>query len=62
MEWNMPFPSLYEALLQRCKGRILDLEFGMPKKPNEVAQGEWDQFAANVDVQPGWVDYKVPMR
>ena len=61
MEWNMPFPSLHEALLQRCKGRLLDLELGMPDKPDDVAQGEWDQFAANVDVKPGWVDYKVPM-
>jgi glyoxylase-like metal-dependent hydrolase (beta-lactamase superfamily II) len=62
MEWNMPFPTLYDTLLERCKGRILDLELGMPAKPDAIAQSEWDHFTGNVDIQPDWVDYSVSMR
>ena len=61
MEWNMPFPSLYERLGERCKGRILDLELGMPAKPAAMSAAEWATFQARVDVKDDWIDYLVPL-
>lgn len=61
MEWNMPFPSLYERLGERCKGRILDLELGIPAKPAAVSDAEWGQFLDRVDVKEDWIDYRLPL-
>ena len=61
MEWNMPFPSLYERLHERCKGRILDLELGMPAKPDSMPQEEWAFFQGRVEVNDDWIDYKLPL-
>lgn len=61
MEWNMPFPSLYERLGERCKGRILDLEQGMPAQPASMPEADWARFQGRVDVQDDWIDYELPM-
>ena len=61
MEWNMPFPSLYDRLNERCKGRILDLELGMPAKPDSMSPEEWKLFQARVEVNDDWIDYKLPL-
>ncbi|SEB19055.1 hypothetical protein [Variovorax sp. YR216] len=61
MEWNMPFPSLHERLGERCRGRILDLELGMPEKPPAMSDADWTRFQQRVDVQDDWIDYRIPL-
>ena len=61
MNWNMPFPSLYERLGERCKGRILDLELGIPRKPAAMSEAEWSRFLDRVDVKEDWIDYRLPL-
>ena len=59
-KWNMPFPSLYERLQERCQGRILDLELGVPPRPAATAAAEWKRFEARVQAQDDWIDYSIP--
>ena len=62
LDWNMPFPTLYKRLRTKTRGRILDLERGVPsERPPDVTQGEWTTFMNRKDVQEGWIDYLVPM-
>jgi hypothetical protein len=58
--WNMPFPTLFNRLSDRTRGRILDLEFGVRSdKPAALSDDEWAEFQRNTEVQPGWIDYWV---
>lgn len=60
MEWNMPLPSLYTRLAAKTRGRVLDLERGIPtERPDELSDLEWAQFLSNTDSQKGWLDYWV---
>jgi hypothetical protein len=61
MDWNMPFPSLHKRLVERCKGRILDLELGMPAKPAAMSDAEWALFRDRVDMTDDWIDYHIPL-
>jgi hypothetical protein len=60
MDWNMPFPALFRRLSARTRGRILDLERGLPKdKPDELSDREWQEFLNSAELQDGWLDYWV---
>ena len=62
MEWNMPFPSLYDRLQAKTRGRILDLERGIAAdKPDALSEHEWKQFVENTEPQEKWIDYWVTM-
>jgi hypothetical protein len=59
-KWNMPFPPLYDRLMEKTKGRILDAELGVAsRRPAGIAAAEWKRFKKRTDVQPMWVDYTV---
>ena len=60
MGWNMPFPSLFQRLYAKTRGRILDLELGVgAEKPPALSDDEWAEFQRNTDVQLRWIDYWV---
>jgi hypothetical protein len=60
MDWNMPFPTLYRRLQEKTAGRLLDLETGLPPKPDDQSEArEWNRFLARTDVTPDWIDYRV---
>jgi hypothetical protein len=62
MDWKMPFPTLYRRLLEKTKGRILDLETGVPDgPPSGTSDREWARFIAQTAVSPDWVDYRVEL-
>ncbi len=58
MDWNMPFPSLHDRLVEKTHGRVMDAELGLDEaKAKDLSKAAWKQFLARADVQPGWVDY-----
>lgn len=62
MKWAMPFPALFERLVERSKRRILDLEKGVDtERPDGVSESEWDQFLSRMQVEDDWIDYYVEL-
>jgi Metallo-beta-lactamase superfamily len=62
MDWNMPFPTLFRRLHEKTAGRLLDLETGLPPRPDDGSDArEWDKFLARTDVTPDWIDYRVEL-
>lgn len=60
MDWDMPFPSLYQRLEQRTKGRILDVENGVPaSKPDATGDVDWNRFVSKCKTAEYWVDFHV---
>jgi hypothetical protein len=59
---NMPFPPLFERLNAKAQGRVLDAEKGLVgKRPKKFSPKQWKSFTDRVDVQDGWIDYRVRM-
>jgi hypothetical protein len=61
-EWNMPFPPLFERLNERCKGRVLRLDDGMPdrRRLRRLSAAERQAFEAQVDASnPLFVELNV---
>ena len=62
MEWAMPFPSLFERLQERTKGRILDLEQGLsPTAPAGISRTDWDRFVAQTHVTNEWIEVQLEL-
>jgi hypothetical protein len=62
MQWKMPFPSLFRALEEKTRGRIMDRDRGVDSnKPGKLSEREWSRFVTRTDVQDGWVDYRVEL-
>lgn len=64
VRWNMPYPPLYQELHTRTHGRILRADLGIPQRPGDYAEQDWqDQFLDYVaeDTKEGlWVQYTIP--
>lgn len=58
-DWNMPFPSLFDRLVEKTKGRIIDRDRGMPTPPAGVADADWDAFATRTTVEEDWIEYRL---
>ena len=62
MEWSMPFPSLFERLQERTKGRILDLEQGLSSTaPAGISGTDWDRFVAQTHVTTNWIEVEIEL-
>ncbi len=62
MEWAMPFPSLFARLQASCKGRVLDLQDGLPKeRPATQSERAWQGFLDRVVVTDDWIDLRVDL-
>ena len=59
MKWDMPFPSLFTRLDERCRGRILDLENGVRATNGNGAAAEWGRFPGRTDEKTDWLDLHV---
>jgi beta-lactamase superfamily II metal-dependent hydrolase len=57
--WGMPFPALYERLLQKSHGRVLCADAGVPERPGNVATSTWRSFTERVTTDPDglFLDY-----
>jgi hypothetical protein len=60
MEWNMPFPSLFRRLSEKTRGRILEVDRGVPReKPEALSDREWERFQKCVEEKDQCIDYWV---
>jgi hypothetical protein len=60
--WKMPFPSLYNRLLERTKGRVLDPDNGIPaNKPATTSDAEWRDFVDRTEQSELWIDHWVKL-
>jgi hypothetical protein len=59
-EWRMPYPSLFSALEEKAKGRILDVDYGIPKdRPELLMEEQWKRFIEQCDEEEDWLDYRI---
>jgi len=61
MDWNMPFPSLFGRLEERCRGRILDLEKGILATAAGATPPEWNPFPGKAESTDDWLDLHINM-
>jgi hypothetical protein len=63
MDWDMPFEPLFARLQELSKGRILDLEKGLPKeRPPALSERDWIRFTEQqTKVTDDWIDLFVEM-
>jgi hypothetical protein len=59
MKWNMPFPSLFGRLEERCRGRILDLEKGVLAAGSNGVVPDWGRFPGRAEEADDWLDLHV---
>jgi hypothetical protein len=59
MKWDMPFPSLFTRLDDRCRGRILDLDKGIRTADGNGAATEWGRFPGRAEENADWLDLHV---
>jgi hypothetical protein len=57
--WNHPLPSIKEALLQKCAGRVLQTDTDFPTKPPETSDQEWALFTDRFKSDDLFFDYTV---
>lgn len=58
--WNHPLPAIKHALEDKASGRVLQLDIGVPPKPDDVAAGEWKAFTDRTKVTELYIEYHVP--
>lgn len=62
MEWNMPFPPLFERLQQKARGRVIELDRGVPaSNPGMLGEAQWRNFIDRTAPAEDWIDYFVPL-
>ncbi len=60
-KWVHPLPSILKALMKKARGRVFQIDKGMPEKPpgNTISDGEWNRFLANAEENPLYFQYTV---
>jgi hypothetical protein len=61
MKWDMPFPSLFSRLQERCHGRILDLENGIFDGGTGAVTPDWSRFPGRAEATGDWLDLQIDM-
>lgn len=59
MKWDMPFPSLFSRLEDRCRGRILDLERGIFAEAAGSVSPDWERFPGRAEAAEDWLDLHI---
>ncbi|MCP4072432.1 MAG: hypothetical protein GY742_11925 [Hyphomicrobiales bacterium] len=59
-KWNHPLPAIKHALERKANGRVLQLDTGLPAKPDGVPDNEWKTFEARTKVTELYIEYHVP--
>jgi hypothetical protein len=54
--WEMPFPPLYERLIEKTRGRILRMDDGVPNRPAGITDKEWRRFKRRVEQTDLWLE------
>jgi len=69
--WNMPFPSLLSRLKKKTRGRVIQLDDGVPERVIQfddgdtdikpLSEAEWEQFKAVIGEGPDnlYIDYTI---
>lgn len=57
--WAMPFEPLFERLTTKTRGRILRADTGLPERPPQLSQEEWDAFLLQAGEDELFVEYTV---
>ena len=60
MKWDMPFPSLFSRLEERCHGRILDLERGV-FEGTATTPADWGRFPGRAEAADDWLDLHIDL-
>ncbi len=60
-KWTMPFPPLYDRLRERCSGRVLRIDNGVPDagQLRRLSTPERDEFAKRTDQKDLYIDVMV---
>ncbi len=61
MKWDMPFPSLFGRLEERCRGRILDLERGIFAGAAGSTPPDWGRFPGRAEEAEDWLDLHIDL-
>jgi beta-lactamase superfamily II metal-dependent hydrolase len=61
MKWDMPFPTLFGRLEERCRGRILDLEKGVVSGAPGAAPPDWGRFPGRAEAAEDWLDLHIDL-
>jgi hypothetical protein len=62
MDWKMPFPTLFQRLEEKTKGRILDRDKGVTAaNPGTLNQAQWQRFVERTAATEDWLDYFVEL-
>lgn len=61
MGWMLPFGPLLERLRQKTRGRVLLTDEGLPERPADFTEADWDDFIGRVTVDTDglYVEYAV---
>ncbi len=60
MDWVMPFPALLARLQELTRGRVLELEQGLPAaRPESTSESEWNAFLDQCHITDEWIDLHV---
>lgn len=59
--WNHPLPSIKEALLGKCAGRVIQTDTNEPSRPDGVSDADWKKFTERFKPDPNglFFDLKV---
>lgn len=59
--WAMPFGPLHDRLRERCHGRVLRSDTGVPEPPGNVPAADWERFRARTAEDELWVQLAIPL-
>jgi hypothetical protein len=66
MDWNMPFPDLFERLIIKTRGRVIRQDDGIPGEPPVTEEGlpllnpsEWQEFLQDTDLKELYIDFRL---
>lgn len=54
--WRHPLKEIAEALHEKARGRVLQTNIGMPVKPGNVTDAEWQRFTDRLNVTDQFIE------
>lgn len=57
--WVHPLPAIKRALEEKTGGKVLQLDTGVPEKPEAVEQEIWDDFLSRTEQHELYVDLRI---
>ena len=58
--WRHPLKEIAEVFHEKTRGRVLQTNVGMPAKPGNVTDAEWQQIDDRVTVTDEFIELEIP--